>query len=158
MSRVKAMLKNTILLTGTSLLMRTVGISFQVYLTKRIGASGIGLFQLIMSVSMLAATFALSGIRFATTRLVSEELGKGNPGGIKKAVVRCLVYALAFGSAAMAALYFNAEIIGTGGSATAGRYCRCAYSRSAFPPSRCHTSCRVISQRYAASSSRLPST
>ncbi len=113
MSRVRAMLKNTLLLTGTSLLMRTVGISFQVYLTKRIGASGIGLFQLIMSVSMLAATFALSGIRFATTRLVSEELGKGSPGGIKKVVVRCLVYALSFGSAAMVALYFNAEMIGT---------------------------------------------
>lgn len=113
MSRGKTMLKNTILLTGTSLLMRTVGISFQVYLTKKIGASGIGLFQLIMSVSMLAATFALSGIRFATTRLVSEELGKFNPGGVKKVINRCLAYALCFGTAAMLALYFNAEMIGT---------------------------------------------
>jgi stage V sporulation protein B len=92
--------------------MRTVGISFQVYLTKKIGASGIGLFQLIMSVSMLAATFAISGIRFATTRLVSEELGKSNPGGVKKVVIRCLVYALSFGTAAMLALYFNADMIG----------------------------------------------
>jgi stage V sporulation protein B len=113
MSRGKKMLKNTILLTGTSLLMRTVGISFQVYLTKKIGASGIGLFQLIMSVSMLAATFALSGIRFATTRLVSEELGKSNPGGVKKVIVRCLTYALCFGTAAMLALYFSADMIGT---------------------------------------------
>jgi stage V sporulation protein B len=112
MSRGKTMLKNTILLTGTSLLMRTVGISFQVYLTKKIGASGIGLFQLIMSVSMLAATFAISGIRFATTRLVSEELGKSNPGGVKKVVIRCLVYALSFGAAAMLALYFSADMIG----------------------------------------------
>jgi stage V sporulation protein B len=107
------MLKNTILLTGTSLLMRTVGISFQVYLTKKIGASGIGLFQLIMSVSMLASTFALSGIRFATTRLVSEELGKSNPGGVKKVIVRCLAYALCFGTAAMLTLFFSAETIGT---------------------------------------------
>lgn len=112
MGRGKRMLKNTILLTGTSLLMRTVGISFQVYLTKKIGASGIGLFQLIMSVSMLAATFALSGIRFATTRLVSEELGKSNPGGVKKVIIRCLTYALCFGTAAMLALYFNADMIG----------------------------------------------
>ena len=113
MSRGKTILKNTLLLTGTSLLMRTVGITFQVYLTKKIGASGIGLFQLIMSVSMLAATFALSGIRFATTRLVSEELGRSNPGGVKKVIIRCLVYALSFGAAAMVALFFNAEMIGT---------------------------------------------
>ena len=113
MSRGKKILKNTILLTGTSLLMRTVGISFQVYLTKKIGASGIGLFQLIMSVSMLASTFALSGIRFATTRLVSEELGKSNPGGVKKVILRSLIYALSFGTAAMLALYFNAELLGT---------------------------------------------
>jgi stage V sporulation protein B len=109
----KTILRNTILLTATSIFMRTVGISFQVYLSNRIGAAGIGLFQLIMSVSMLAATFAISGIRFATTRLVSEELGKNNPGGVKAAVRRCLTYAICFGTAACIALFFGAETLGT---------------------------------------------
>jgi stage V sporulation protein B len=113
MPRGKTMLLNTILLTATSLLMRSVGMTFQVYLSNRIGAAGIGLFQLIMSVSMLAATFAISGIRFATTRLVAEELGKGNNDGVKAAVRKCLIYAGCFGTAAMLALFFGAEMIGT---------------------------------------------
>jgi stage V sporulation protein B len=113
MKRGRKMLMNTILLTGTALLMRTVGMSFQVYLSNKIGASGIGLFQLIMSVSMLAATFSISGARFATTRLVSEELGRQSNDGARAAVRRCLIYAACFGTAAMVALYFGAELIGT---------------------------------------------
>lgn len=101
------------MLTATSLLMRVVGLAFQVFLSNKIGAAGIGLFQLIMSVSMFATTFAISGIRFATTRLVSEELGAKNNSGIKKAVSRCLMYALSFGLAASFMLYFGAEFVGT---------------------------------------------
>ena len=111
--RGRAMLLNTLLLTATTFLMRSVGVLFQVYLSNKIGAAGIGLFQLIMSVSMLAAALAISGIRFATTRLVSEEIGLGRPGGVKKAVFRCLLYALSFGSAAMLLLFFCARFIGT---------------------------------------------
>ena len=112
MKRGRTMFLNTILLTGTAFLMRTVGMAFQVYLSGRIGAAGIGLFQLIMSVSMLSTTFALSGIRFATTRLVSEELGRGASGRVKPAVRRCLIYSACFGSAAMVAMWFGAEFIG----------------------------------------------
>jgi stage V sporulation protein B len=113
MRRGKKMLLNTILLTATALVMRSVGMAFQVYLSKRIGAAGIGLFQLIMSVSMLAATFSISGSRFATTRLVSEELGKGNNDGVKAALRRCLTYAFCFGTAAALLLYTGANHIGT---------------------------------------------
>ncbi len=113
MGRGKTMLLNTLLLTATAILMRTVGMVFQVYLSKKIGPSGIGLFQLILSVSMLAACFAISGVRFATTRLVSEELGSGSPGGVKAALRRCLIYALSFGTAAALLLFFGSELIGT---------------------------------------------
>lgn len=112
MERGKTMLLNTLLLTATAVLMRSVGMVFQVYLSNKIGASGIGLFQLIMAVSMLAATFAISGVRYATTRLVSEELGRGGQGSVKAAVRRCLVYALCFGTASSLALYFGADLIG----------------------------------------------
>ena len=113
MLRGRRMLFNTMLLTATSLLMRTIGMVFQVYLSKKIGASGIGLFQLIMSVSALASTFAISGIRFAATRIISEELGRQNEGGVKPAVLRCTVYALVFGFGAMAILFTSSEFVGT---------------------------------------------
>ena len=103
---------NTLLLTGTSLLMSFIAMAFQVWLVGRIGSAGIGLYQLVLSVTNLLATFAISGIRFAATRLISEELGADNSSGIKAAMQRCLSYGLFFGLAAAAILYLLAEPIG----------------------------------------------
>ena len=73
----KRLIVNTALLAGASILMRCIGMVFQAWLAGRIGAAGIGLYQLVMSVELLATTFAISGIRFAATRLVAEEIGLG---------------------------------------------------------------------------------
>ena len=81
MSGLKNLLRNTAVLTVSGIVMRCVGLSYQVWLAGRIGSTGIGLFQLIASVNALCATFAISGIRFTSTRLCSEELGLGRPGG-----------------------------------------------------------------------------
>lgn len=113
MKKVRAFFFNAALLTATSLLMRTIGVGFGVYLSNKIGAGGIGLYQLIMSVYTLAVTFASSGVSLAATRLVAEELGKGNEAGAKKAMRRCLVYSLLFGTAAAVALFRGAEFVGT---------------------------------------------
>ena len=111
--RGRKFIANTAALTGTSLIMRLVALFFQIYLTNRIGAAGIGLYFLILSVSMFASTFAVSGVRFAATRLVSEELGRGNGAGARTAVRRCLAYSAVFGTAAAVMLFFGAEYIGT---------------------------------------------
>ena len=103
---------NTALLTGSSLVMRCIALVFQVWLVGRIGSAGIGLFQLIMSVGMLASTLAVSGIRFASTRVISMEMGLGRHGGIGPAFRRCLAYSLFFGVLAAAILFFFAEPIG----------------------------------------------
>ncbi|MBQ9685176.1 MAG: oligosaccharide flippase family protein [Oscillospiraceae bacterium] len=103
---------NTALLTASSLLMNLIGMAFQVWLVGRIGSAGIGLYQLVLSVTNLCATFAISGIRFAATRLVSEELGLENTGGIRSAMGRCLGYGLFFGLAAALILRSLAEPIG----------------------------------------------
>jgi len=110
--RAKRFIYNTLLLTIASLVIRGIGLMFQVYLSNKIGAEGIGLFQLIMSVQVLAVTFAVSGIRYAVCRLVSEEIGLDNPAGIRAAVKRCIGYALCFGSAACLILFFGAYRIG----------------------------------------------
>ena len=61
------------MLTGVNLLLRFVGTSFQVYLSGRIGAAGIGLLQLVMSVGSLAMVTGMAGIRTATMYLTAEE-------------------------------------------------------------------------------------
>lgn len=102
---------NTVVMTLVSLFLRSVGLWFQVALSRRMGASGIGLMQLILSVGSLAATFAISGIRFATTRLVSEEMGRGKLGNARGVVRRCLAYAAAFGCLASGLLLVLSDVV-----------------------------------------------
>ena len=54
----KAFIKNAAILTITSLILRTVGIFFRVWMADSIGAEGMGLYQLILSVYVLGSTFA----------------------------------------------------------------------------------------------------
>lgn len=113
MKKAKLLFRNVLLLTATTLLMRTVGVSFTVYLSGKIGSVGIGVLHLILSVEMLAITFATSGVKFAATRLVSEEAGLGNRSGVNRAVICCLGYAAVCGTAAAFFVYQNAAWIGT---------------------------------------------
>ena len=108
------LLRNTALLSASSLLMSLIGMSFQAWLAVRIGAAGLGLFQLVSAVTALAACFAVSGIRFASTRLVAEELGAERRDSVPAAMRACLVYAAAFGLAAGLILWFCAGAIGRG--------------------------------------------
>ena len=108
----KRLLRNTALLTVSALVMRCLSMVYQVWLAGRIGAAGMGLFQLVLSVGLLFATLALSGIRFAATRLIAEELGMGHAGAVPAAVRRALGYAALFGCAAGAALWLAAEPLG----------------------------------------------
>ena len=110
MRNVTRFLWNTILLTATSVLMRLLAMSFQVYLTHRIGAEGIGLFELLMSVYGFATALAVSGVRLSTTRLVLEVSARhsSTPGGI---VRLCLGYALCLGVGAGILLYILSETV-----------------------------------------------
>ena len=80
MAKFKIFLKNTLLLTFTSLIMRTVGVYYNLYLTDRLGADGMGLFTLTGSVYGLAVTLATSAVTLASTRLVSEAMGESVDG------------------------------------------------------------------------------
>lgn len=78
MKKKKTFLINTVILTLTALILRGIGMFFRVYLSNIIGAEGIGLYQLIISVYMLASTFATSGISTAVTRLCADEMVSGS--------------------------------------------------------------------------------
>ena len=69
MKRVKKLILNTIVLTVSALVVRTIGLAFNAYITGKVGAAGMGLFGLIMTVYSLGITFASSGIRTATVSI-----------------------------------------------------------------------------------------
>ncbi len=104
-------IKNAAVLTASSLLLRFVGIIFKVWLAAKIGAEGIGLYQLVFSVYMFSATFATSGISTAVTRLVSEELAIGSKAGIKHILNRCFQLSIIISVASIGALFFGGDFI-----------------------------------------------
>lgn len=108
--KVKVFIKNTVTLVLTSLILRSVGIIFRIYLSNQIGSEGIGLYQLIFSVYMLAATFASTGISTAVTRLIAENAGKGKM-AVKKVMTRAVMLTVGIGGITSALVYFFAPII-----------------------------------------------
>lgn len=60
MRRIKVFIFNGIMLTSTFLLMRIVGVCFNIYISKKIGSETLGVFSLIMSVYMFSITVATS--------------------------------------------------------------------------------------------------
>lgn len=112
MTNAKKLLTNTLLLTAAAFLMKTVAVSFNVYLTNKIGADGIGLFQLITAVYGMSITFSVAGIRLAAMRIVADNiaLGKYNDRQIMR---RCLVYSFICGTVIAALLAGFSEFIGS---------------------------------------------
>ena len=104
-------IKNALILTASSLILRFVGIIFKVWLAALIGSEGIGLYQLIFSVYVLAATFATSGICTAVTRLIAEELALGSKKGTLKILRRAIEITLLIAAVSVAIVYFGAEFI-----------------------------------------------
>ena len=114
MTRLRRFFINGIVMTVTSLVMSSIGVWFSVYISNRIGAEAMGTYQLIISVYSFAVTLATSGISFATTRLISEEMGGSKLGGVKRSVRKCIAYALAFSTIAGVGLFLLAKPIGKG--------------------------------------------
>lgn len=102
---------SALLLTGVNLLLRLVGTSFQVYLSSRIGAEGIGLLQLVMSVGSMALVAGIAGIRTATMYLTAEEIGKKRPKNLVWVLSGCILYSIICSVAIGAAIYVFAPII-----------------------------------------------
>lgn len=99
------------MLTGVNLLLRMVSTSFQVFLSGRIGAAGIGLLQLVLSVGSLAMTAGIAGIRTAAMYLTAEELGKKRPGNVVWVISGSVVYSLLFSCTVGGAMFFLAPLI-----------------------------------------------
>lgn len=85
---------SALMLTGVNLLLRFVSTSFQVHISARIGAEGVGLLQLVMSVGSLAMTAGMAGVRTSSMYLTAEELGKSRPQNVHWVLRSCWVYSL----------------------------------------------------------------
>lgn len=113
---VKRYFYNSILLSLSSILMRSVAVAFNVYVTGKVGAEGMGVLSLISSAYGFAVTFATSGISIAVTRLCAETVMADGIRDAEKKLRRVMMssifYSLILGGIAGAVLFFGAEPIG----------------------------------------------
>ena len=108
----KTFVKNTAVMTVTSLLLRTLGIVFRVFISGRVGAEGMGLYQLVFSVYVLGTTFAAAGIVTAVTRMVAEQIARGTPVNVSRVMRLSMGLCVLIGTASAAILFFGAPTIG----------------------------------------------
>ena len=111
MKRLKRFITNALILGAVTILMRIIAVSFNAYVSGKVGAEGMGLYSLVASIYAFAVTLATSGISLAVMRLVSEELGKGDHAGVICAMRKCVGYALCFGILSFTLLFFGADFI-----------------------------------------------
>lgn len=111
MSKKSPIFYSALLLTGVNLLLRMVSTSFQVYISGQIGAAGVGLLQLVLSVGGMAMTAGIAGIRTGSMYLTAEELGKKRPENISRILRGCCIYSLICSGVVAIFLYSFAPIV-----------------------------------------------
>ncbi len=109
----KAFLMNGAVMTFIAIFMRSTNIYYRSYLTDKIGAEGMGLYQLIFSVFILAITLSTSGISLAVTRLVSSLIASGKRNQIPSLVKKCLSFCFILSLSISALFIFFSDFAAT---------------------------------------------
>ena len=109
----QAFIANVAMMSSAMLVIRIAAMTFNIFISGRIGAEGMGLYHLIYSVYALCVTVSTSGINLAVTRLVSEQLGRTGNRAVEHIVSKCLYLALFMSLLAASILSFGANAIGS---------------------------------------------
>lgn len=119
--------QNTAVMTGCSLLLRLMGILFRIFISNQVGAEGMGLYQLVLSVHVLGSTFATGGLTTAVTRLAGERLAHNDGNAVKELLKTGCLLSFFIGGLSALLLYFGAPTIGSwlGDSRTSGAVAVC---------------------------------
>lgn len=99
-------------MTATAFILRGLGVLLRVFLSNKIGAEGMGLYQIIFSVYALASTFATAGVSTAVIQVVTDEIATGTKQTVLKAFKKTLYLCIFWGLTLSIIFYFSAEFIG----------------------------------------------
>ena len=78
-----SLITGTLLLTLAGVLTRIIGFFYRIFLSRLIGAEGLGIYQLLSPVMTLGFSVTAAGIQTAISRFVSSELAQNNPAGAR---------------------------------------------------------------------------
>jgi len=106
---------NASLLAVVNILLRYVSVSFNAFVSRKIGAEAMGLLTLVMSVYGLSVTVASSGVHLAAVQLTARTLSQPEeerPAALRALVWGCVLYSLLFGLSAALLLFTASDGIG----------------------------------------------
>ena len=109
--RKRRFIKNALLLTITGLILRFVVVFFRIWLSNLIGAEGMGLYQVIISVHVFASAFAASGLMTAVTRQVADRLSVNDKKGAIRAFRMSVLLTLLVAFLSLIIIFIFAEQI-----------------------------------------------
>ncbi len=112
MKKIKRFIFNASLMVFTMVILRVVSLAFSVYLSRTVGEEGIGLYSLTGSVYRLGITLSSAGIGFAATRIIAEELERGNPREAARTAELSLTISLIFSGVIATVFFLFADPIG----------------------------------------------
>ena len=107
----KKLIGDGILLTLTTLALKTAGVAFSSALTVSAGAEAMGLSGQITSVYAFALTAAAAGVNLGATRITAESLGSDNTADIRSGIRRALSYCIKTGFVTAILLFILAPIL-----------------------------------------------
>lgn len=95
-----------------ALLMRAAGMGMRVWLSGKLGAEGMGVYQLTLSAYAFFALISASGVTVTVTRLVSSMIAKNDPAGAAYAAERVMIASFIISSIGGVLMFFCADMIG----------------------------------------------
>ena len=96
MKQLKKFIINGLILTFTTLIIHSIAMFFNAFISRKIGTEAVGLYGLITSIYSFSITIALSGLSLASTKIITEEITLYNFGDIKRIMKKCLCFSLLF--------------------------------------------------------------
>ena len=109
--RGKTLLRGAAILTAAGIITRLLGFIYRIFMSNIMGAEGMGLYQLIMPIYMLAWSISCSGFNTAVSKLIAQERVKGEFGNMGRVLKQSVVITTGLGFLLTLLLYFGAETI-----------------------------------------------
>ncbi|MDR0404497.1 MAG: oligosaccharide flippase family protein [Oscillospiraceae bacterium] len=102
---------NSLILTATSVIAKTIGLVFRSFMSEKVGSEGVGLYALVCSIYFFFASFSVSGMSLAVTRLVSDSMARDDLRGARSTFRKCLGLSIFAGVSSSFALFYFSEFI-----------------------------------------------
>ena len=105
------LIAGTLILTLTGLASRFIGFFYKIFLSRTIGAEGIGIYQMIFPIYGVCYAFTTAGVEIAISRFVSGEMARGKKERARSILWIGLAMSLSLSFLTVFLVYANADLL-----------------------------------------------